>query len=188
MKSLWIPTIALTAVLFVSPAQAGRGISVETALEKADAAQAIARANEWKWSRKDVKSYVTPEKVIFEFPDGSITRIALPEEKQMVALAPYLRETHPCATHYTSSCQGELAEQPFSVKAVDPEGHVLIDEVMTTGKNGFIELWLPRDRQISLEIRQGNLIARNTIGTFADSKTCVTTFQLQGRGADREGA
>jgi hypothetical protein len=50
---------------------------------------------------------------------------------------------------------------------------------MTTLQNGFMELWLPRNRRIILEVKRGDLIAKGMIETFPDSKTCVTTFQLQ---------
>jgi hypothetical protein len=50
---------------------------------------------------------------------------------------------------------------------------------MTARKNGFFELWLPNNHRISLEVKQGDLIAKGAIETFSDSKTCVTTFQLQ---------
>lgn len=72
-----------------------------------------------------------------------------------------------------------MTEQIFFVKAVDEDGNVLVDGVMTTLKNGFMELWLPRNRRISLEVKRGDLTAQGVIETFPDSKTCVTTLQLQ---------
>lgn len=72
-----------------------------------------------------------------------------------------------------------MAQQTLSVKAVDQDGKVLVDEVMTTLQNGFFELWLPRDRRIILEMTRGDLTAKGVIETFPDSKTCVTTFQLK---------
>ena len=62
--------------------------------ETIDAVEAIAIANAWKWSRKDVKSFVTAQEVVFKFADGKVKRISLPEEKMLVAVAPYLRKTH----------------------------------------------------------------------------------------------
>jgi hypothetical protein len=184
MKSLWLSGIVLTAILLVSPAQAiqGNGKLDEAALTGANAVQAIDIANQWKWSRKDIKSYVTTREVVFEFPGGRLTKIPLPGDKMVVAVAPYSKETHPCKTHFFSSCQAELAGQAFSVKAIDQMGKVLVDEVMTARKNGFFELWLPRNHRISLEVKQGDLIAKGAIETFSDSKTCVTTFQFQQRG------
>lgn len=83
-------------------------------------------------------------------------------------------------THNFSSCQGELVQKTFSVKAVDQDNkNVLVDETMTTLQNGFFEIWLPRNRRIMVNVRQGDLRAEGVIETFPDSKTCVTTFQLK---------
>lgn len=83
-------------------------------------------------------------------------------------------------THNFSSCQGELAQQTFSVKAIDQDKkNVLVDETMTTLQNGFFEIWLPRSRRIMVSVRGGELIANGVIETFPDSKTCETTLQLK---------
>jgi hypothetical protein len=78
-----------------------------------------------------------------------------------------------------SSCQGEQVEKEFDVKAIDQDGNVLIDDTMATMRNGFIDLWLPRNRKIELTIEGLNRKAQGTIETFDGSKTCVTTFQLK---------
>ena len=62
--------------------------------EKIDAVEAMAIANAWKWSRKDIKSSVTAREVVFKFSDGKQQKIALPQEKMLVAVAPYIRRTH----------------------------------------------------------------------------------------------
>ena len=63
-------------------------------LENVNAMEAVAIANEWKWSHKDIKSSVTAREVVFEFPDKTVKRIPLPQEKMLVAVAPYIRQTH----------------------------------------------------------------------------------------------
>ena len=78
-----------------------------------------------------------------------------------------------------SSCQAELPEKEFYVKAVDQDGNVLVDETITTLRNGFFELWLPRDRKIGLRIQGLNRTAKGQITTFDKSNTCITTFRLQ---------
>ncbi|MGD2188139.1 MAG: CueP family metal-binding protein [Desulfobacterales bacterium] len=78
-----------------------------------------------------------------------------------------------------SSCQGELPEMKFDVKATDQKGNVLVNETVATLKNGFFELWLPRDRSIKLSITGSDRRAIGRIGTFDGSKTCVTTFRLR---------
>jgi hypothetical protein len=65
------------------------------------------------------------------------------------------------------------------VKAVDQDGNVLVDGDVATLKNGFFELWLPRDRKIMVTIQYSGLTAKGMIETFAASKTCVTTFRLR---------
>ena len=62
--------------------------------ETIDVVEAIAIANQWKWSQKDVKSYVTAREVVFEFSNGMKRKILLPEERMLVAVAPYIRRTH----------------------------------------------------------------------------------------------
>ena len=63
-------------------------------LENVNAVEAVAIANEWKWPHKDVTTSVTAREVIFEFPDKTVKRIPLPQEKMLVAVAPYIRQTH----------------------------------------------------------------------------------------------
>jgi hypothetical protein len=72
-----------------------------------------------------------------------------------------------------------LAGKTLYVRAVDQLGNVLVDGPVSTLKNGFFELWLPRERWIELRIQGFNRKARGIIETFDDSKTCVTTFQLR---------
>ena len=68
--------------------------ATETDLDNIDAVEAMAIANQWKWSRKDVKSFVTAREVVFQFADGNVKKIALPEDKMIVAVAPYIQQTH----------------------------------------------------------------------------------------------
>jgi hypothetical protein len=68
--------------------------SLEARLEKADAMQAMAIANDWKWSQPNIRSFVTPQEVVFKFPDGKEKKIALPKDKMIVAVAPYIQQTH----------------------------------------------------------------------------------------------
>ena len=64
-------------------------------LNNVDAVQAVAIANEWNYSRKDITSYVTPREVVFKSSnDKIIKKIPLPKDKMMVAVAPYINTTH----------------------------------------------------------------------------------------------
>ena len=66
----------------------------EAELNNLDAPQALALANRWRSDGREVKTYVTPREVVFTFPDGRLKKIPLPEEKMVVAVAPYIHRTH----------------------------------------------------------------------------------------------
>jgi hypothetical protein len=69
--------------------------SDEARLNNVDAVQAIAIANEWNYSKKEITSYVTPREVVFKSSDDKvIKKIPLPEDKMLVAVAPYISRTH----------------------------------------------------------------------------------------------
>lgn len=97
MKSHTLSTIILfIAISLLSPANAfqDHGKSAEAALNNIDAIQALAIANQWKWSHMGVKSYVTPWDVVFKFANGNIKKVPLPADKMVVAVAPYIKRTH----------------------------------------------------------------------------------------------
>jgi len=96
MKSLSIFIAFLLGIIMLYPTgliQAA-GKSDEALLKNIDALRAVELANEWKWSKKDVKTSIDSREVIFEFPDGKVKRIALPKDKMYVAVAPYIKNTH----------------------------------------------------------------------------------------------
>ena len=66
----------------------------EAVLKNVDAIQAMEIANGWKWTQKEIKSYVTTREVVFEFSNGRSKKIPLQEEKMLVAVAPYINQTH----------------------------------------------------------------------------------------------
>jgi hypothetical protein len=96
MKSLLLSFILLIGISMPFPAYAleGDGKPAEAKLNNIDAIQAMAIANQWKWSKKDIKSYVTPREVVFKFSNGKVKKIPLPKEKMLVAVAPYVNRTH----------------------------------------------------------------------------------------------
>ncbi|MBA4422911.1 MAG: hypothetical protein C0390_07370 [Syntrophus sp. (in: bacteria)] len=96
MKSLLLWFILLLGIIsafLANNLQSGEK-SDEYVLENVDALQAIAIANQWKWSNKEIKSSVNSREVVFQFPGGKVKKIPLPEGKMVVALAPYIKGTH----------------------------------------------------------------------------------------------
>lgn len=148
-------------------------------LTNIDAKQAIALANEWHYSAPKIKSHITPTEVIVEFPDGKIVKKTLADSLMYIAVAPYVNTTHECSNHYPSSCSAELTEKLFKISAKDDNGTTYYDGDITTLKNGFFELWLPRNKNIKLLISYNNLIGLETIPTKSDSRTCITTIKLK---------
>lgn len=106
------------------------------------------------------------------------TSYELPKDEFFVAIAPYVKETHPCATHNLAGCQGEMAGQSFNVRIEDQEGNVVKNEEMKAGNNGFINLWLPRDKTYHVTIEHDGTTAESDLSTSDDSNTCVTTMKL----------
>jgi hypothetical protein len=96
MKKLCIPLSLLLwlSLLFAASGCQSDKNSPEAILQNVDAMQAIAIANEWKWSKKEIKSYVTAREVVFELSESKVKKIPLPEEKMLVAVAPYINKTH----------------------------------------------------------------------------------------------
>jgi len=82
--SLPIPTVA-----FQSNEQTSDMI-----LKGIDARKALTIANQWRWTQKEITSYVNTRNVVFKFPNGNITKIPLPKDEIMVAVAPYIKNTH----------------------------------------------------------------------------------------------
>ena len=94
MKSIILSLILFlgTGWLFIACSKADPDIAK---LNNVDAVQAVAIANEWNYSRKDITSYVTPREVVFKSSnDKIIKKIPLPKDKMMVAVAPYINTTH----------------------------------------------------------------------------------------------
>ena len=96
MRSVLLSFILLLGISSINPAYARQSDekSAEAFLNNVDAVQAMAIANQWRWSKKDIISYVTPREVVFKFSNGKVKRIPLPKDKMVVAVAPYIRQTH----------------------------------------------------------------------------------------------
>lgn len=99
MKSLLVAVVSfiiLPGIISPFPAHAfqGEGKSDKAALENVDAVKALKIADQWRRSKKDINSYVNSREVVFQFPDGKVKKIPLPEDKMVVAVAPYIKQTH----------------------------------------------------------------------------------------------
>jgi hypothetical protein len=93
MKPIVLSFILFLGISWLFPACTAQS-SDEARLNNVDAIQAMAIANEWNWSKKEIKSFVTPREVVFEFSKDKVKRIPLPSEKMLVAVAPFINRTH----------------------------------------------------------------------------------------------
>jgi hypothetical protein len=137
-------------------------------------------ANEWgmKSDENRMTIWTSPRAFNFQFADGSKTVIAMPDDRMVVSIAPYIMKTHPCSGHYPSTCRGELADTAVHVKAVTSDGRTLLDEDTTTLPNGFVDLWLPRGLQVDVSLKARGLQATVRVGTSDNDITCITTPKL----------
>ena len=94
MKSIVLSVILFLGIGWLFPACSNENPDAAK-LNNIDAVQAVAIANEWNYSKKEITSYVTPREVVFKSSDDKvIKKIPLPEDKMMVAVAPYINTTH----------------------------------------------------------------------------------------------
>ena len=63
-------------------------------LKGVSAGEAVAFANKWRWTNKNMKVYMDGQEIVFKVPDGQTKKIPMPEDKMLVAVAPYLKNTH----------------------------------------------------------------------------------------------
>ena len=91
-----IPELAAIGLILMFSTQAiayDEGL-LRQRLKNVSAMEAVAIANELKWESTDVKSYVTTHEVVFKFSNGQLTKIRLPKDRMLVAVAPYINQTH----------------------------------------------------------------------------------------------
>ncbi len=71
-----------------------------------------------------------------------------------------------------------MVEEAFHAHIEDDEGNVIVNQLMLTMKNGFIDLWLFRNRTYIVTIEYQDKKAVESILTFAECKTRVTTMRF----------
>jgi len=126
----------------------------------------------------DETASITSKELIVTDQDDTETIYQLPEDEFFVSIAPFINETHPCTNHSLTGCQGELVEAEFDVYIEDEDGNVVIEDTLKTEANGFIDLWLPRDKNYNIIIHHDGKKVESEFSTFEQDGTCITTLQL----------
>lgn len=105
--------------------------------------------------------------------------LPLPEDRFYLSLAPYLDQTHECYYHSLTTCRGELANEPITVRITDDAtGQTLLEEQVSTFDNGFAGFWLPRGITGTIEVSHDGHTGQSTFSTSDEAATCLTTLQL----------
>ncbi|OKP96270.1 CueP family metal-binding protein [Paenibacillus sp. P46E] len=122
---------------------------------------------------------ISSTQLIVKESETKSTTYRLPADEFFVSIAPYVEKTHPCATHNLTGCQGEMVGEEFNITVKDADGNKVMDnQTVKSQPNGFIDLWLPRDRTYQVTIEHDGKKAESEISTFEKDDTCVTTMQL----------
>lgn len=126
----------------------------------------------------DLIASVRSTVVQLQSADGSTREVPI-EDGFYLSLAPYREQTHPCSFHSLTTCRGELAGEDVTIVVTDPAtGEQIVDEATTTYDNGFVGVWLPRERALEITVTTADGAASTPVSTFADDPTCLTTLQL----------
>lgn len=125
-----------------------------------------------------VSASIDPRELRIVNEDSTEMSIPLPKDEFFISIAPYVIKTHPCTVHNLAKCRGEMANKIFNVRIEDSEGSVFLDQVMPSIPNGFIDLWLPRDKKFNIQISSEGRTAQSELSTFEDDNTCLTTMRL----------
>jgi hypothetical protein len=111
--------------------------------------------------------------------DGQSTYAYPLGDKFYLAVAPFINTTHPCFNHSLTKCRAELVNKTFEVTIKDAAGKVVREDKLTSYRNGFFGIWLPRNLSGTIEVKYNGLSASAPIATKADSQTCLTTLKLE---------
>jgi hypothetical protein len=71
-----------------------------------------------------------------------------------------------------------MVNEEFAVYIEDTAGNVVVDETLKSQANGFIDLWLPRDKTYRIKIEHDGRMVESELATSENDDTCVTTMQL----------
>ncbi|WP_413112568.1 CueP family metal-binding protein [Thaumasiovibrio sp. DFM-14] len=147
------------------------------AFSKLTPQQALEQSHQWhRTGEASVK--VLPQSLEATLPSGE--QVSMPLGDQfLLSIAPFVHQTHACTYHVPTGCQGEMVEETMHLTIKDAiSGEILKDEQVTTQKDGFLDVWVPRGGEYQFDIRQGGLTASEILSSEGNSRTCITTMQL----------
>lgn len=123
---------------------------------------------------------VRPNEVLVSSDGSEPISVPIEGDDVYVSVAPYLTYTHDCYFHSLTTCVGEMQNADVDVTVTDAAtGETVLEEGMTTFDNGFVGLWLPADRDLTITIESDGKSATERVSTAGDEAlTCLTTMKL----------
>ncbi len=61
----------------------------------------------------------------------------------------------------------------------DESGTIIVDEKVKTQNNGFLDLWLPREKVLEITVSLDGKTATEEFTTNHGDQTCVTTMKIK---------
>jgi hypothetical protein len=178
LKIFAIFVVTLLAAIFLV-ACGGQGTNEESSLKESDTQDIKKLVSEYSLGNIENQSAsITSQQLIVTESNKNQLVYDLPESDFFVSIAPYINKTHTWAIHNLTGCQGELVEEEFDVYIEDTEGNLILDETLKSQSNGFIDLWLPRDKTYRITIVHDEKTVESEFSTFENDDTCITTMQL----------
>lgn len=124
---------------------------------------------------------IRPDQLTLTGKAGQDAILPMPDDEFYLAVAPYTGQTHECHFHSPTGCQGELRNTDVQITVTDQgTGEILYDEQTRSYDNGFVGLWLPSDRAVTVTVTvTGQGISGSvSISTGTEDATCLTTLRL----------
>jgi hypothetical protein len=146
--------------------------------------EAVLTANSLYRNDQGIVVKVLPNKITASFANGSSASVAIPQDQFFLSIAPFLSQTHPCTNHVPTGCTGELVGEKMHMSAIDvATGEEILNQMVTTQPDGFIDFWVPRDRKLAFTFHHGDKNgvyreAKEVISTDENSRTCITSMKL----------
>nr|WP_086937408.1 CueP family metal-binding protein [Thaumasiovibrio occultus] len=139
--------------------------------------EALEMAHTWHQTG-DASVSILPDVLNATLPSGEEVAIPL-EDEYLLSIAPYINRSHGCTYHVPTGCQGEMVEEELHLSITDVNtGEEIMNGMVTTQKDGFIDFWMPRDGEYKFTFHKGNLMAQEVLKTSGNARTCITTMQL----------
>jgi hypothetical protein len=178
LKMFAIFAVTLLAAIFLV-ACGGQGTNEESSLKENETQDIKELVSDYSVGNIENQSAsITSQQLIVTESKKSKQVYDLPENDFFVSIAPYINKTHPCTIHSLTGCQGEMVEEDFDVYIEDTEGNLILDETLKSQSNGFIDLWLLRDKTYHITITHDGKTVESEFSTFESDNTCITTMQL----------